>query len=328
VTEAGNGSIIIGLSGFTLVRIDPGHPPTVTWSDPDFGTMVKTVMDYQRRVRRLQENRGASTFGLRGELRDDLGIDPILSIARRARCSVDKRGGLRAREYYLSHLALGEFVRLTVFRGQSHVVDVAFSSPKVFMPLRFLVELEATMRREAAQAAKAAPVASPGGQLRPQPKPRLAAFGPHTGLVVAFADALEEAGEAEWRKASARLAEELHSEARQKELLKITKGLPGRMDWRTRDQASAAKSWLASRLEAFLAGLPDSWILPQGAPVESAWVVRGMVKMTAEMAVDALVVPGLSAAEVKLLYGPWDAIVSLAELKTRSLEMETGRPDI
>ena len=115
--------------------------PFVAWDSPAFGELVRTAMDFNARVQHLQANRDASTFMLRASLRAQLDLDVVLAAAKSAGCRVRTAGGLTRKDYFVWHPAFDEFVRFTVPRGQSHVVDVAFSSPAEFVPLRTLAGL-------------------------------------------------------------------------------------------------------------------------------------------------------------------------------------------
>ncbi|MBI2777949.1 MAG: hypothetical protein HYX57_11905 [Chloroflexi bacterium] len=137
VADPQTGAQILARNGITLARID-SDPPHLTWSDPAFEAFSAMVFEYERAARLLQENRGFDTIGLRDELRGRLQLTRLLDLAEAARCRVEKRGGLRAKEYFVWHPAFEEFVRFTVLRGTSHVVDVAFASPPVVVLLSFL----------------------------------------------------------------------------------------------------------------------------------------------------------------------------------------------
>ena len=142
--DPAKGSISIGLNGFSLARID-ATPPKFTWTDDALGTFLRQLVEYEQKARLLQDNRGRDTFALRAMLRDGLGMAQLLDAATAARCTASRKGTLTVKGYYLSHPAFGQFARVDVLRGQSHVVDVAFSSPKVFVPIRFLVAMELSL---------------------------------------------------------------------------------------------------------------------------------------------------------------------------------------
>lgn len=143
--DPATGSVHIALNGFPLVRIDVS-PPGVVWDDSATGHALMSLMAYEGLARMLQENRGADTLAMRQVLREQLQVDPLLRWLSASRMSVKSRGGLSKKEYEVGHPAFGTFALLTVFRGQSHVVDVAFSSPRVFVPLRALFDLTMKLR--------------------------------------------------------------------------------------------------------------------------------------------------------------------------------------
>lgn len=140
------GVVHIGLHGFALARVDI-EPLAFAWDDAALGAALRWLLDYETLSQALQANRGPATIQLRGWLRDNLGIDPLLDRAREAKWSVRRRGSLASKAIYFSHPAFGEFAQVTVLRGQSHVVDVAFSSPSVYTPLRTLANLEQQLNR-------------------------------------------------------------------------------------------------------------------------------------------------------------------------------------
>jgi hypothetical protein len=144
--DAEGRSISIGLNGLTLARVSAA-PPGFVWSQDALGVFLRELLEYDRKARLLQENRARDTFALRGLLREALGIDELLVAASHAGCTVSRKGSLTVKEFYLTHPAFGEFARLAVLRGQSHVVDVAFSSPRVFVPIRFLVGMDQSLER-------------------------------------------------------------------------------------------------------------------------------------------------------------------------------------
>lgn len=67
----------------------------------------------------------------------------LLDMAERARMRVRQKGGLTTRDYFFWHPALDEFAKASVARSQAQVFDVAFSSPRVFMPLSTLAHMAA-----------------------------------------------------------------------------------------------------------------------------------------------------------------------------------------
>jgi hypothetical protein len=137
------GAIEVAFNGLPVARVVRGQPVKTEWNEPSLGVFLTTLLAYQERAQMLQQKRGLNRgeFWERAEARDGLAIEPLLAAARAARCEIEQRGGLRAREYYVSHLAFGEIARLTVLRGTSHVADAAFASPRVYMPIQFLVTL-------------------------------------------------------------------------------------------------------------------------------------------------------------------------------------------
>lgn len=142
--DPSTGTISVALGGFVVARINHS-PASFAWADAEFGDFLRVLFEYERMARLLQENRGAGTFALRGTLRDRLGIDHLLVTAANARCPIERKGSLTQKEYYLTHPALGALARAIVLRGQSHVVDIAFSSPRVFLPLRLMVRMEESL---------------------------------------------------------------------------------------------------------------------------------------------------------------------------------------
>ncbi len=72
-------------------------------------------------------------------------LSQILFLATEARCTIEEEGGLTAKNYYLSHPALGEFVRLEVRRGSSDVADIAFASPQVAVAPGFMLEMKVAL---------------------------------------------------------------------------------------------------------------------------------------------------------------------------------------
>lgn len=140
VVDPHTGNAHLAKGGVPLATLR-AESPFVVWDAPAFGKFVQTAMDYNTRAQLLQSNRDASTFMLRASLRAQLELDVLLSAAKSAGCRVRTAGGLTRKEYFVWHPAFDEFVRFTVLRGQSHVVDVAFSSPAEFVPLRTLAGL-------------------------------------------------------------------------------------------------------------------------------------------------------------------------------------------
>lgn len=145
VEDGATGDVHVALNGFLLATVRT-NPPQVAWGDPATGHALMSVIAYEGLTRMLQANRGRDTFAMRGLLREQLHIDPLLVSLNTGHVTVKVGGGISKKEYDLSHPALGLFARVTVFRGQSHVVDVAFSSPRVFVPLRLLFEMTVRLR--------------------------------------------------------------------------------------------------------------------------------------------------------------------------------------
>lgn len=133
--------VSIAIGGIAVAEVS-ASPPRLIWSDPSFGGFARSLIYFNEMALMLQQNRGRDTFQLRGELRDRLGVETLLAAATAARCTVEKHGGLTTKDYLFSHPAFGQFAKVTVLRGQSHVVDVAFSSPTAFVPLRLLVGMD------------------------------------------------------------------------------------------------------------------------------------------------------------------------------------------
>lgn len=139
-----DGRISVGRLGIPLARFR-FEPRDFAWNDLALAVLLHSTISYQQAATALKENRGPSTFALRAQLRAQLGVEPILRAAGWAGASVRQKGGLTTKEFFIAHAALGEFVRLTVLRGQSHVVDVAFVDPALSLRITSLLAFEETL---------------------------------------------------------------------------------------------------------------------------------------------------------------------------------------
>jgi hypothetical protein len=132
-TDPGTGSTSFRLNGFFLARVEV-DPLSVVWGNASFGKFFRELFEYQEWLeefdkasndaRKLLISRG--TFG------------PNTNTTEAAGVTVRKTGNsFFGRTTTYTHPALGEFARLPAnFR------PISFSSPKVFTPLRLLVELD------------------------------------------------------------------------------------------------------------------------------------------------------------------------------------------
>ena len=114
----------------------------VTWEDHALGGFVRDLLHYDRLALALQQQRGPSTLVMRGMLREQLEIDPLMGAASAAGVRIERTGSLVSKEYVLSHPALGAVARLIVMRGHSHVVEVTFLDVGLVDALAAIVELE------------------------------------------------------------------------------------------------------------------------------------------------------------------------------------------
>ncbi len=129
--DPATGALKFALNGYLFARIE-ADPPAVVWASPAFGQFLGTLFEYKEWAE--------ETLAAKGMARDMVlarpKAPPDLAEAQAAGLTVSRSGnGLTGYRTSLSHPALGEFVRLGA-------VDVSFSSPQVFVPLRFLVEMD------------------------------------------------------------------------------------------------------------------------------------------------------------------------------------------
>lgn len=136
--EHSTGEIRIVWRGTDMVAIHPRRS-SASWVDPELGRFLKRAMEYNGLVQGLQGNRGPSSAGLRQLLRENLSVDVLVAEARAAGATVEQRGSVATKKYSFTHRLVGEFLEVTVPRGQNHVIDVAFDSPETFRPLSFFV---------------------------------------------------------------------------------------------------------------------------------------------------------------------------------------------
>ena len=129
-TDPETGSTSFGLNGFFLARVDV-DPPSLVWGNANFGRFFRELFEYQEWVADFDRTGGRPSLPRK--------FLPDSNTAEAAEVSVRMTGNsFFGRTSIYVHPALGEFARLPPnFR------PISFSSPKVFMPLRLLVELDA-----------------------------------------------------------------------------------------------------------------------------------------------------------------------------------------
>jgi hypothetical protein len=141
VEDHANNSVALGLNGLPLAIVTQS-PPEVIWADANAGRAYMWLIASEKLAKKLRTERGLDTFRQRDALRQLLQLQPMMSVLADGHLAVRKSGGLTTKDFYITDALFGEFARLTVLRGQDHIVDVSFSSPKAFMPLSFLSSLK------------------------------------------------------------------------------------------------------------------------------------------------------------------------------------------
>ena len=121
-------------------------PPGATWADPALEAFLRAILAYHEDAQSLQQNRGRDTFMQRAALRDRLDVSPLLRSAAAARARVEEKKHLTAKELFFWHPSFGQFVRVSLLRGQSHVVDVTFASPADYLAVTYSLAVTDAMR--------------------------------------------------------------------------------------------------------------------------------------------------------------------------------------